>query len=235
MEAAAGTTTPTTITSLNDDTTTQESVQKVALGAGVILNENHAGVHAIMAQTLPKYVIIQSNYINRYLRLYTEIPEVPCALRFDGDYSFDLDTRFEVVPAKSVSGLVHFLCLKNNKYCGNLGEGHNRIAAMFDKPEENQHDQHCTLFQPVFVYSNDNRVVKLRHVNTGHYIRGEYDYYGDLYLDTSESEVFTFIDWATVVVLPDLIKIKGVNSGNHLKAYGGDGFMDFNYQADNTS
>ncbi|KAI3867260.1 hypothetical protein MKW98_001694 [Papaver atlanticum] len=192
-------------------------------------------------ETLPKYVIIQSNLNNVYLHLYTGNPQVPNALRYTGDYSFNLDTRFEVVKATTGAGLVHIRCLRNNKYWANFGTGNNWVTAMADKPEENQSDEHSTLFQPIFVGSNNNNhVVKLRHVNTGSYVRLFYNapghYENALYLSNDEEkDVCTFIDWGSVVVLPDLIRIRGENCGNHLKAYGGDGFMDFNHTADNTS
>ncbi|KAI3889322.1 hypothetical protein MKX03_004737 [Papaver bracteatum] len=244
MEAAA--TTSTTITFLNDDTTQQHAQevpsesQTPLVDGGVIvtLNENDADVHTIMATTLPQFVIIQSNLNNVYVHLYTENPDVPNALRYTGDYSFDLTTRFEVVPATTGAGLIHIRCLRNNKYWANFGTGNNWVSAMADKPEENQSDKHCTLFQPLFVSSDDNSILKLRHVSTGNYVRlfygaGHYDH--SLCLKpNSDDDVCTFLDWEDVVVLPDLIRIKGVN-GNHLKASDGDGYMNFQFQADNSS
>ncbi|KAI3898404.1 hypothetical protein MKX03_023906 [Papaver bracteatum] len=250
MEAEAAAI-PTTITSLtlNGDTT-HAYVQEVPIesrtslvdgrqeGVVITLNGNDTNVHAIMAQTLPKYVIIQSNLNNVYVHLYTENPDVPDALRYTGDYSFGLDTRFEVVPATTGTGLVHIRCLLNNKYLANFGTSNNWVTAMAVKPEENQSDRYCTLFQPIFVYSNNNRVLKLRHVNTGYYVRlfyGSGHYNHSLFLTYDKDEdVCTFIDWDDVVVLPDLIRIKGDN-GNHLKASDGDGYMDFLQQADNSS
>ncbi|KAI3907832.1 hypothetical protein MKW92_031082 [Papaver armeniacum] len=106
---------------------------------------------------------------------------------------------------------------------------------MADKPVENQSAMNCTLFQPLFVDSTNN--AQLRHVNSGKFIRfyhGSGDYYGLLSLMSgSDKDVFTFIDWESVVMLPDLIRIKGDNT-NHLRAYA-DGFMDFNHKADNSS
>ncbi|XP_026459180.1 uncharacterized protein LOC113359817 [Papaver somniferum] len=67
------------------------------VGLVVNLNENQADVHAIMAHTLPNYVIIQSS-----LNTCTGNPSVPNALRYTGDYSFELDTRFELLPANII-------------------------------------------------------------------------------------------------------------------------------------
>lgn len=228
-------TTPTTITSLNDGG---------EVGKIVTLNENDADVHAIMAQTLPKYVIIETNYNNnRYLHLRTENPAVADALRFDGDYSYDLDTRFEVVPATKGTGLVHIRSLQNYKYWVNLDETKNNfVTATAVKPEENQADKQCTLFQHVFLKADSNRILRLRHVSTGAYVAfflGTGNSYGLLclshYHDAAGTyNVCTFLDWDSIAVLPDLIRIKGVKSGNHLKAFE-DGYMDYNNKADNSS
>ncbi|KAI3908022.1 hypothetical protein MKW98_003667 [Papaver atlanticum] len=112
------------------------------------------------------------------------------------------------------------------------------------KPEENQSSKHCTLFQPVFVNSNNNRYLRLRHVNTGNYVR-RHDGTGDNYdgcltllpklqPEDKTDDICTFIDWESVVMLPNLVRIKGEN-GNHLKAYDGDGLMDFLSRADTSS
>ncbi|KAI3955800.1 hypothetical protein MKW98_006160 [Papaver atlanticum] len=200
-------TTPTTITSLNGG----------EVGKIVTLHENDADVHAIMAQALPKY-----------LHLGTENPAVADALRFDGDYSYDLDTRFEVVPATKGTGLVHIRSLQNYKYWVNLDETKNNfVTATAVKPEENQTDKQCTLFQPVFLKEDSNRVLRLRHVSTGAYVAfflGTGNSYGLLCLshyhdDAGKYNVCTSLDWDSIVVLPDLVRIKGVKSGNHLKAF----------------
>ncbi|XP_026420757.1 uncharacterized protein LOC113316823 [Papaver somniferum] len=108
------------------------------------------------------------------------------------------------------------------------------------KPEENQSDQYCTLLQSIFLYSNNNRVLKLRHVSSGDYVTyfGGSGYCCGLLSSATDKyngnyDVFTFIDWKSVVMLPNLIRIKGDN-GNHLKAFQ-DGFMDYNFEADNSS
>ncbi|KAI3845606.1 hypothetical protein MKX03_015722 [Papaver bracteatum] len=46
--------------------------------------------------------------------------------------------------------------------------GNNRwITASHPHPVEDRSSVNCTLFQPVFQVSNSNRIVRLRHVNTG--------------------------------------------------------------------
>lgn len=76
-------------------------------------------VDTVMAKKLPKYVIIQSNENNRYLHFDKENPHLPNALRFEGEYSFGVETRFKVVPAKT--GLIHIRSLQNNKYWAYFG------------------------------------------------------------------------------------------------------------------
>ncbi|KAI3897163.1 hypothetical protein MKW92_010383 [Papaver armeniacum] len=115
------------------------------------------------------------------------------------------------------------------------------------KPEENNSDKHCTLFQPVFDVSNSNsnRVVRLRHVNTGNYVGCHNGINNTSYCrgcltllpkfqPGEAADVCTFIDWESVVMLPDYIRIKGDN-GDYLKAMGGDGLMGYFHEADNSS
>lgn len=195
-----------------------------------------------MAKTLPQHVIIQSSDNNRYARFDSENQLLPNALRFEGEYSFGIETRFEVVPATTTAtGFVHIRCLQNNKYWSNSGYW---VTATAVKPEEDMSDQHCTLFQAVFleVNNNNHHIAKLRHANTGEFVRRHNDandYNGCLTLrpklqpDEDNTDLCTFIDWESVVMLPDVIRIKGDN-GNHLRAYA-DGFMDFQSKADNSS
>ncbi|KAL5726956.1 hypothetical protein ACHQM5_000197 [Ranunculus cassubicifolius] len=211
--------------------------------ADIPLNENQTDIPAILAQSLPKHVIIQSSQKdNRYLHLSKENPNVPNALRFVGDYSFELDTRFEVEEAKTATGLIHIRSLMNNKYWANYGTANNWLAAMADKPEENQSDKQCTLFQPIFMSSNNNRDFTLRHVQTGlfaTYFHGSSEHSLALLAlmpgpDHQGADVCTFIDWESVVMLPDRIRITSSNYGNQLKAFA-DGFMDFNSKANNST
>ncbi|XP_026410270.1 uncharacterized protein LOC113305451 [Papaver somniferum] len=207
--------------------------------AAETVNENYADVDAIMAKTLPKYVIIQSSQKdNSYLHLYKEHPSFCNALRFVGGYSFGLETRFELVPATTGAGLFHIRSLLNNKYWENFGTDNNWVSAMADKPVEDQSENRCTLFQPVFVHSNNNRVLRLRHVHTQKFVtffHGTGDDCALLSLLTGDEghDVCTFIDWESVVVLPDVIRIKS-NNGNHLRGWRDD-FMDYRGKADNTS
>ncbi|XP_026438686.1 uncharacterized protein LOC113337199 [Papaver somniferum] len=258
-DEAAAAAAATTITSFNDETT-QEKVQDVYLessapvplvdggevGVAVTLNENDEDVHATMASTLPNVVIVQSNWNNRYLRLESEHPNLPNALQFGGDYSFGLETRYELLPATSGTGLVHIRSLHNNKYWvisrTRVISIDSWITATAVKPEENQSDRHCTLFQPVFVYSNNNRVVRLRHVHTGKFVfpytpRSVFvNLPGCLSLEPTGvgADLFTFLDWGSVLVLPDLIRIKNMDNQNHLMARSDD-YLDFRSRADNSS
>ncbi|KAI3864802.1 hypothetical protein MKX03_035014, partial [Papaver bracteatum] len=213
--------TPTTITV--DDTTTQEYAEEIPVdnrippvdegevGVVTTLDENDEDVHATMASTLPTTVIIQSNHNNRYLRFDGENPGVPNALRFDGDYNFGLETRYQLVRSTTATGLFHIRSLSNNKYWENLGGPNRWIIARSPEPEEDQSSVRCTLFRPVFPVSNSNHVLRLRHVNTGFYVRffnGNNHFRGALTLlpkqqPTDKTDEFTFLDWKLVAVLPD--------------------------------
>ncbi|KAI3840300.1 hypothetical protein MKW92_008776 [Papaver armeniacum] len=193
-----------------------------------------------MALQLPNFIIIQSNFNHRYLHFEKENPTAADALRFDGDYSYGLETRFEVVPATTGKGLVHIRSLYNNKFWAN-SEGHNSwITATAVKPEEDQSSQCCTLFRPVYLDSNSNKIVRLLHVHTSYYVAcfmGPNHSNGCLNLIsnsqlTDQRDLFTILDWQSIVVLPNLIRIKGDN-GKHLMAYG-DGFMDYNFHVANS-
>ncbi|KAI3845607.1 hypothetical protein MKX03_015723 [Papaver bracteatum] len=252
-ESAA--TTPTTLND-DDDTTTQENAEEVPIESrippvdggevGVVfaLNENDEDVHATMASTLPRIVIIQSNHNNRYLRFDSGYPNLNNALRFEGDYSFGLETRYELVPSTNSSGLFHILSLNNNKFWVHFGGNNRWITASHPHPVEDRSSVNCTLFQPVFQVSNSNRIVRLRHVNTGFNVRrfngtSSGNNVGVLTLlpklqPTDKTDEFTFLDWKTVVVLPDLIRIKSLDNENHLVARS-DAYLDFTNRADNSS
>ncbi|XP_026445312.1 uncharacterized protein LOC113345870 [Papaver somniferum] len=179
-----------------------------------------------MAQRLPKFIIIQSNFNHRYLHLEKVNPTAADSLRFDGDYSFGLETRFEVVPATTENGLVHIRSKLNDRFWANMGGPNGWITATSVKPDENRSSQSCTLFQPVYLNSNSNKIVRLLHVHTSYYVSffmGTNQTNGCLNLIsnsqlTDQRDLFTIIDWQSIVMFPDIIRIKGDN-GMHLKAF----------------
>lgn len=193
-----------------------------------------------MAPRLPKFIIIQSNFNHRYLHFEKANPTVADALRFDGDYSFGLETKFEVVPASTGNGLVHILSLQNNRFWENLGGPDSWITATAVKPEEDRSSKYCTLFQPVYLDYGSSEIVRLLHVHTSCYVTffsGTNESNGCLNLSrytqpSDHRDLCTIIDWQTIVMLPNLIRIKGDN-GKHLKAYR-DGFMDYNFDVANS-
>ncbi|KAI3840301.1 hypothetical protein MKW92_008777 [Papaver armeniacum] len=196
---------------------------------------------SIMAQPLPKFIIVQSNFNHRYLHYEKANPTVADALRFDEAYSYGLETRFEVVPATTGKGLVHIRSLHNNKFWANTEGPNSWITATAAKPEEDQSSQCCTLFQPVYKDSESNKIVRLLHVHTRYYVAfflGTDHTNGCLNLIsnsqlTDQRDLFTILDWQSIVVLPDLIRIKGDN-GKHLRVDGGRHFMDYNHDVDNS-
>ncbi|KAI3936580.1 hypothetical protein MKW92_032418 [Papaver armeniacum] len=190
-------------------------------GVGVVipLNENRK-VHAIMVETLPRYVILQSEYNNKYLRSVKGNSQVPLALKFGGEYSFDLDTRFELEKGedKDAVGLFNIRCMYNNKYLATVGEFNNWITAVAAQPVEDQTKWSCTLFQPVFVTTGDNTILRFRHMATGNFasLRTNVSTLVDcLKADRDGYDRFLVINWESVVMFPNRIALKGDN-GNYL-------------------
>ncbi|KAI3896982.1 hypothetical protein MKX03_015806 [Papaver bracteatum] len=192
------------------------------VGVAVPLNEN-SEVHAIMAEALPRYVILQSDYNNRYLRLGDGNSQVPIALKFGGDYSFDRDTRFELERATSVSavGKFNIRCMYNNKYLAIVAPGNNWITAVADKPDEDIGKWSCTLFQPFFDTAGDYTIVRFS------------DSFGlvdclkanSSKIDGGGLDKFIVINWESVVMFPNRMVLKGDN-GNYLLT-GTDEYLGF--------
>ncbi|KAI3898340.1 hypothetical protein MKX03_033571 [Papaver bracteatum] len=191
-------------------------------------------------QMLPRYIIFQSTQNHRYLHLNKANSNVS-PLHFHGDYSYGLETRFEVVPAtkekldNECNQLVHIRSMHNNKFWEKTRNSNTDwITATAEKTDDNPASASCTLFQAEHLghdraSNSDIFNVILRHKNTGYYVIASYDetMYSGLKLDAQKPDVFSkFLDWQSVVMLPDRIRIKGDN-GNYLRAYPQDGFLGF--------
>ncbi|KAI9073323.1 hypothetical protein K1719_044713 [Acacia pycnantha] len=66
--------------------------------------------------SLPRFVVLKSNYNNKYLPYIQEDVQVHGFLQFSGVEVVSLYAKFEVEMAKSGHGLVHIRCCYNNKY-----------------------------------------------------------------------------------------------------------------------
>ncbi|XP_026390896.1 uncharacterized protein LOC113286519 [Papaver somniferum] len=183
-----------------------------------------------MAETLPRYVILQSDYNGRYLRTVEGNSQVPLALKFGGEYSFDRDTRFELEKGKDDDsvGMFNIRCMYNNKYLSTVDASNNWITATASEPEEDQTKWSCTLFQPVFDTAGENTMVRFRHIGTGNFAclhTGSSTLVDCLKADGDGYDKFLVINWVSVVMFPNRIVIKGDN--NRYLRERGDTFLAF--------
>ncbi|KAI3898339.1 hypothetical protein MKX03_033570 [Papaver bracteatum] len=189
---------------------------------------------------LPRYVMFQSTQNHRYLHLNKASSSVG-PMHFHGDYSYGLETRFEVVPATKEkldnegNQLVHIRSMHNNKFWEKTRNSNTDwITATAEKTEENPGSAGCTLFEAEHLgqdsaSKSDIYNIILRHKNSGYYIIASHDQtmYSGLKLDAKKPDVFSkFLDWQSIVMLPEIIRIKGDN-GNYLRAYPKDGYLGF--------
>ncbi|XP_026390916.1 uncharacterized protein LOC113286547 [Papaver somniferum] len=185
-----------------------------------------------MVETLPRYVILQSDYNDRYLRSVEGNLHVPLALKFGGEYSFDRDTRFELEKGKDKDaiGMFNIRCMYNNKYLSAVSATSSWITAVAAEPEEDQTKWSCTLFQPVFVTAGGNNMVRFRHMATGNFAclqAGASTLVDYLKADSDRDgyDKFLVINWESVVMFPNRIVIKGDN--NRYLRERGDTFLAF--------
>ncbi|KAB2595967.1 hypothetical protein D8674_031417 [Pyrus ussuriensis x Pyrus communis] len=189
--------------------------------------------------TLPKFVVLKSNYNNKYLR-FTTMDADENLMRIMPAASEH--TKFEVEKAKSIGneGLVHIRCCYNNKYWVMPACGYPQIVAGADEPEEDKSKFSCTLFEPVYAdddglpvddsRSTNSIVLRFRHAHNGKYValvqNDPNDKYWGFMYTYGESpsqrfmDVFIVIDWESLVlvkILPKHVAFKGGN-GHYLGA-----------------
>ncbi|KAK4279988.1 hypothetical protein QN277_011674 [Acacia crassicarpa] len=117
--------------------------------------------------SLPRFLVLKSNYNNNYLHYIQEGGQVQGFLRFSGEVK-SLIAKFEVEKARSESGLVHIKCCYNNKYWARGTQYDRWIVAKADEPEEDQSKWSCTLFKPICV-DTDAKTVRFLHVQLRSY------------------------------------------------------------------
>ncbi|KAI9114210.1 hypothetical protein K1719_014860 [Acacia pycnantha] len=174
--------------------------------------------------SLPRFVVLKSNYNNKYLRYIHEDVQVYRFLQFSGEEVVSPYAKFEVEMAKSGNGLVHIRCCYNNKYWVRWTENHWWIVAGADEPEEDQSKWSCTLFKPIYVDANAKKV-RFLHVQLKHYAclwRTAAPYASCLYAgsenpDKDSCDVYTIIDCKSLLIMPKHVAFKGDN-GHYLSA-----------------
>ncbi|PSS21691.1 Natterin-3 like [Actinidia chinensis var. chinensis] len=173
---------------------------------------------------LPRFVVLKSNYNDKYLRYINEDVQVHGFLQFSGEEVVSPYVKYEVEMAKNGKGLVHIRCCYNNKYWVRWSSSHWWIVAGADEPEEDQSKWSCTLFEPV--YADDAKtIVRFRHVQLGHNAclwraappHESCLFAGSAQPDKDRCDIYTIIDWESLLILPKHIAFKGDN-GNYLSA-----------------
>ena len=167
---------------------------------------------------LPRYVVFKSKYNNKYLRYIHEDGEIHGFLQFSGEEVITPYSKYHVEMAKNGKGLVHIRCCYNNKYWVRWSENHWWIVAGADETDEDQSLWTCTLFEPVYV-DGDAQTLRFRHVQLGHYAclwrlpppYGSCLFAGSASPDKDLYDVFTIIDWESLLILPKHIAFKGDN------------------------
>ncbi|KAK8548388.1 hypothetical protein V6N13_054802 [Hibiscus sabdariffa] len=147
-----------------------------------------------------------------YLRFLEARVENPYA-KFEVEY-FTTDT-------------VHIRSCENNKYwerTKNLSitgdpDSQYWITATTAKKEEDKSKESCTLFKVIFVKAAEN-TVRIQHVQSGCYLclwRMDNPTYNRCVLannkvyDDNQFDIFSIIDWASLLVLPRYVAFKGDN------------------------
>ncbi|KAI9077510.1 hypothetical protein K1719_040532 [Acacia pycnantha] len=173
--------------------------------------------------SLPRFVVLKSNYNNKYLRYIHEDVQVYRFLQFSGEEVVSPYAKFEVEMAKSGNGLVHIRCCYNNKYWVRWTENHWWIVAGADEPEEDQSKWSCTLFKPIYIDA-DAKKVRFLHVQLKHYacLWRAAAPYASVYMrdrksDKDSCDVYTIIDWESLLIMPKHVAFKGDN-GHYLSA-----------------
>ncbi|XVF28222.1 hypothetical protein REPUB_Repub15cG0010900 [Reevesia pubescens] len=203
-----------------------------------------------MALALPTFMVLRytdEHHWNEYLGIIHENGKLDGYLEFSETQAVSPYAKFEVEPATRAdkAGLVHIRSCQNNKYwerTKNLSITENSkeqywITATANKPEEDQSKESCTLFKPIFIDTV---------MNTAHIVHVQSECYLNLwrlslknpvpgdrcvlanyeYLNLS-TNIFTVIDWESLMILPRYVTFKG-NNGKYLNIRPGDlPFMNF--------
>ncbi|XP_055961033.1 uncharacterized protein LOC130015274 [Mercurialis annua] len=179
-----------------------------------------------MASLIPRFVVLRSNG-DKYLR-YTKEGTNSTFIRCDGYNIGDPLSKFRVERASINRDLVNIRCCYNNKYLARARFGTSYMAAASDTVEEDQSKWSCTLFRPMLA---DNMTFRFQYVQNGRNLCNMQLGAGvdnDLFVaaqwsafDQGGWDLFTVINWESLVILPKYIVFKGDN-GKYLQ-YRGEG------------
>nr|KJB27824.1 hypothetical protein B456_005G011900 [Gossypium raimondii] len=162
----------------------------------------------------PRFIVLKSRQNNKYLGFDHENGDYKHGyLKFSETRVASPYAKFEVEIAQrgGIDGLVHIRSSQNNKYLVSDGT---RITATAKKPEEDRSKNSCTLFKLISVDDAANEV-QIVHVQSRKYLwvkRENPNLFTSEHLDEN---MFTIIDWESLVFLPRHVAFKG-NNGQYL-------------------
>ncbi|KAM7473277.1 hypothetical protein LguiB_020520 [Lonicera macranthoides] len=163
--------------------------------------------------------IERSNFANRPTS-HAVLTNEECELAFGQNTKVEVGrpyAKYEVEITKTQSCLVNIRCVYNNKYFVTRSHDDRWIIVVACEPEEDRSEWSCTLSQHVFI---DSKTIRLHHVHLGHYAtvqRTGYIYGRCVALDKDQKDVFSVIDWESLLILPKHVAFKGDN-GKYLSS-----------------
>ncbi|TYG77847.1 hypothetical protein ES288_D02G008800v1 [Gossypium darwinii] len=162
----------------------------------------------------PRFIVLKSHQNNKYLGFDHEKGDYKDGyLKFFETRVASPYAKFEVEIAQrgGIDGLVHIRSSQNNKY---LVSDETRITATAKKPEEDRSKNSCTLFKLISVDDAANEV-QILHVQSRKYLWVKRETSNLLTSEHLEENMFTIIDWESLVFLPRHVAFKG-NNGQYL-------------------
>ncbi|TYI38351.1 hypothetical protein ES332_A02G020600v1, partial [Gossypium tomentosum] len=178
---------------------------------------------AKMRLPLPGFVVLQPIDKIDYLGYVHEGGDNDGYLRFMEPQAASPYAKFEVEFSGS-NDFVHIRSCQNNKYWERKQilsiSGGYWVTATADKKEDDQSKESCTLFKVTSVDHAMN-TVRIMHVQSGCYLccwrwdsekytRGMYSFYKTH--DQNGFDIFKFIDWNSLLILPRFVAFKGYNN-----------------------
>ncbi|KDP27102.1 hypothetical protein JCGZ_20326 [Jatropha curcas] len=188
-----------------------------------------------MAPFIPRYSVFRSNFANKYLSYVDESGSSQYRfVKCDGTDILSPFSKFRVEKANISPDFIHIRCCFSNKYWRLSSENSAYIVAAAERPEEDQSKWSCTLFKPIQA-GDDQTILRFQHVQNGNNVWFDQlnKNYGCLiamfsYPGSNGVDLFTVINWESLVILPKHIVFKGDN-GKYLRYRGenGDDHMEF--------
>lgn len=179
---------------------------------------------------LPRFLVLRQEEFKEYLGYIRQNGEHDGFLSFMETKAMSPFARFEVEIAAgaraNIGDLVHIRSCQNNRYWVRntqtfIGGSKYWITATADKPEEDQSKESCTLFKFISV-DPIATTVRIMHVQSGNYlclwrlgmpqahlnrcVTARYNVF-----DHNRRDIFTVIDWESLLFLPKYVAFKGDN------------------------